>query len=79
MRRAQQVEKHLDRGERQWTIMYERIGFHPRIVAAVIVMMGMPGMVVVMAVIMVVRQRLFAQPATDVSALAVGIVEPALK
>ena len=50
MRRAQQVEEHLDRRERQRPVMRERTGLHPRIVAAVMVVIGMPGMIVVVVV-----------------------------
>ena len=52
MRRAQQVEEHLDRRERHRPVMHQREGLHPRVVAMLVIVVMI--VVVIAMVVMVV-------------------------
>ena len=77
MLRPQQIEEHLDRAERQRTVMCERNGTHARIVAVIVVMMMM-GMLASVRVIVPVCS-FFAQPAPNVGGFRRRIIEPAFE
>ena len=79
MRRAQQVQEHLDRRERHRAVMHQRMRTHALVMAMRMMMVIVVVVVTVTMIMVMIMDGLFTKPAAHVGALGFGVVEAAVE